>query len=198
MKINSKAYDTIREINQADEEYYQIWKDRFKARTGKKIARGFLDSPEYKKGFLKGANQRRRRFKARALEKIKDNTATLEYVDQTEPLPFWHDVWYKPGGKARSLITDNMRVGGEFAAFIKLVDYDLNGNEFIVEQVEIKNPYIFNTTLKRLYRELEREKLSAPKSNPNYFFTTSTLYELDDLLILDMKVELGGNRNISI
>jgi len=186
-----KQYRTIKDINKADDLYYNLYKEQYKERRGLKRARGYLQSDEYKEGFRKNMNQRRRRFKKRVLEDIKNDDIQLEATDFTEPTPFWQDLWFKQGGGANTLLTENMGKGGDFAAVIKIKDLDANGNEYIKEVREYKNKYLYDQGLAMLYRDLDKQKKAASKAGGSkYFMTKSTIYDVGDLSILDIEVEL--------
>jgi len=180
-----KQYRDIDQINEADELYYQLEKERFKERTGKKIARGFMQSDEYGR-WRKNLNQRRRRFKTRIIDDVDKSDVVMEPTAETPSTPFWNDLWYK-NGTAKQLLNDNQKRGGDFVGFIKKFEY-INGNRVEVDSIRINNRYDLDRQLKSLYREFDQKKRSGATNS--YFFTTTKIYQIDDLSIMNIEIDL--------
>lgn len=182
-----KPYRTIKSINKADGLYLERARELFKDRTGKKIARGFDKSPEYRT-WKNSMYRRRGRFKERVVEDIEEGTAVLETTSETESSPYWDALWYKNrAGEVYQEIDGSKVKGGDFTAVIK----ETSGG--IVQNSEtIKSPYALDRKLKSLYLELRNKKMNDPGFKGNYFFTKTKTYQVGDLTIIDIEIEMDS------
>jgi len=160
-----------------------IKKEEFKLRKGYRILRGFYKSPEYKR-FLKSAQQRRRRFKTRVLERVGEGDfENVELLKQSLFRPFWLELWPSRASTAFEFL-DSVR-GLDFVGQIRVIDTD--GNLILYERSNTE--YTLFVQMKRLYKKLEDIKKNVKKStNQTEIFQTSTsLFRFQELLILDIE-----------
>jgi len=187
------GFQDLIEIEEAENLRIAIAKEEYKARRNYKTARGFFDSPEYKRT-NKSNLQRRRRFKSRQLELLASKQITVQPLQELYDLPFWAAYWPSRANEIIQMIDNRAGTYKDFVAQVSEVE-KVKGKLVEVSRVQENTEFGLFRLMASRYNKYESSKVNTSKRKRKslgvYFPTDVILYQIDDLLILDIETTIN-------